>query len=127
MVVKLAVDKPLVVNGKEELVQLSVEVYSALFVQKKYRLRKREFEFFVGCVLAFNEKIDLRSDEFVNFMHQKTKFSESEKYITNMRYVLCKKRWLMPTKSSYDIPVFFKGGLTNLLINLEVKIKSNGI
>lgn len=121
MVFKIGNGKSLIIKEQKSLVRLAVEVYSALFVDKKYRLRKREFEFFVGCVIAQSQKIDIGSDDFLEFMQKEMQFSKSLRYIGNMRYVLAAKRWLKPVKRTYEIPPAFTTDLSKLQISIDIK------
>lgn len=115
-------NKTLVVNDFKAIVMIAATVYSQVFVKPESRFRKRELEFFTGCVLAFHKKISLSGKKFVDYMQTEFEYSDDARQIYNMRGILCKKKWLVRTTSGYDIPDLFKQNLGELLIGLRFKV-----
>lgn len=121
MKIQVRNDNPLVVNGQAELVKLATSAYSLIFVSKKYKLQPKELDFFVGCVLAWHNSIDIGSTKFIDYMKNDYIIPYNKRVVYNLRYILTKKKWLKPTGDTLDIPDLFKSNINSLSINLLVK------
>lgn len=114
-------DSLLVVNDKRDTIRLAIDLYSILGLKQEYRLRPREEDFFVGCVLAFHEGLDLGTQRFINYMLNNYKFTKDVRQIYNFRSIMIKKKWFRPTGDSFDIPELFKGKINTLSVNVLIK------
>lgn len=120
---KIAVDleKPLKAKSKAELVKTAVEIYTSLVVDEKYYLRPRELEFFVGCVLAYHDGVDIASRKFIDYMIEKCKFSNDVRQIYNFRNILVKKSWLRSNGDTLKLPALFTKDIDKLTISVIVE------
>lgn len=120
---KIAVDleKPLKAKSKAELVKTAVEIYTSLVVDAKYALRPRELEFFVGCVLAYHDGIDLTSRQFLEYMIEKCEFSKDIRQIYNFRNILVKKSWLRSNGDTLKLPALFTKDIDKLIVTVVVE------
>lgn len=93
-------------------------------VADKFKLRTREVDFFIGCVLGFHDHVDIGSRNFIEYMKNVYPFTNDPRQIYNFRSILVKKKWLKPTGDTYDIPPLFKGDINSLNISVLVQSKN---
>ena len=105
MKIQVRNDNPLVVNGQAELVKLATSAYSLIFVSKKYKLQPKELDFFVGCVLAWHNSIDIGSTKFIDYMKNDYIVPYNKRVVYNLRYILTKKKWIKLLLSSQTKPL----------------------
>jgi len=130
--ISLGLHKPLIVNDIESMIATAIDLYSILIVSEKYRLRDREKEFFIGCVMAWRSNIGIHSKSFIEYMVNTRRFSDSEGSIYTMRNKLKNKGWVQLTAMGYDIPALFKQDLAKLRLdvlveyNADIKLRKDG-
>lgn len=120
MKIEVPADKRFIVNDLKKLIDISIEIYSIIFLKEEYKLSDREKDFFIGCVLAYHENVGLQGKPFNNYMMTNYGFSNKIRPIYGMRDVMKKKKWLIQTPMGYDIPSLFKQDIKNLYLNLVI-------
>lgn len=104
-----------------------VTIYSVLFLNKKYWLTDKEREFFVYSVLLYRKGVDLASKEAVKELEHQLGFNSRNKGVYIYRGFLKAKFWLEQTKTSLEIPDFFKKDFKNESLEFLTKLEHANI
>lgn len=107
-------------DNKIDLLRKSVDIYSAIGVDETSWLAPREREYFVHCILLYNQNIPIASKEGVEYLTKTLNFSKKDRGVYIYRKALINKGWLQRVdKRNYEIVPVFKRELTKFNIQLN--------
>lgn len=100
-------------SQQEDFLRQYINLYCALGIKEELWLTPREKDFFIACVILYNQGIDLSSSKGTKLLENKTYFKKENKGVYIYRNKLKNKGWLANTKEGLTIPraFVFKNGI----------------
>lgn len=97
----------------EDYLRQYINLYCALGIKEELWLTPREKDFFIACVILYNQGVELSSPQGTKFLEKKTNFKKENKGVYIYRNKLKAKGWLANTPQGLTIPkaFMFKNGI----------------
>lgn len=107
----------------EDYLRRYINIYSALAVKEELWLTPREKDFFIACVILYNQGISLSSKRGTAFLEKKSNFKKETKGVYIYRNKLKSKGWLANTKDGLIIPksFIFNKGIKNIDFKISLE------